>query len=110
MSWASVEFKNIDLGDRCMDKRTRTVLLAERTAANPLASIPQARGGWAETQADYRFLAQNDIEWEGILTPYWRSAEARMRALPVLLCLWTPRIWISMDSSAAHRWAMAALP
>ena len=31
-------FKDIDLGDRRLDKRT--VLLAERMAANPLASIP----------------------------------------------------------------------
>ena len=78
MSWAAEEFKDIDLGDRRLDKRT--VLLAERMAANPLASIPQACGGWAETQAAYRFLAQDDIEWEAILAPHWRSAEGRMRA------------------------------
>jgi len=85
MSWAAEEFKAIDLGDRRLDKRT--VLLAERMAANPLASIPQACGGWAETQAAYRFLAQDDIEWEAILTPHWQSAEVRMRAHPVVLCL-----------------------
>lgn len=63
------------------------MLLAERLAANALASIPQACGGWAETQAAYRFLAQDDIEWEAILAPHWQSAEARMRAQPVVLCL-----------------------
>jgi hypothetical protein len=62
MSWAAEEFKDIDLGDRRLDKRA--VLLAERMAAKPLASIPQACGGWAETQAAYRFLAQDDIAWE----------------------------------------------
>jgi len=46
MIWAAEEFKDIDLGDRRLDKRT--VLLAERMAAKPLASIPQACGGWAE--------------------------------------------------------------
>jgi hypothetical protein len=46
MSWAAEEFKDIDLGDRRQDKRA--VLLAERMAAKPLASIPQACGGWAE--------------------------------------------------------------
>ena len=85
MSWAVEEFKDIDLGDRRLDKRT--VLLAERMAANPLASIPQACGGWAETQAAYRFLAQDDIEWEAILAPHWQSAEVRMRAHRVVLCL-----------------------
>jgi hypothetical protein len=85
MSWAEEEFKAIDLGDRRLDKRT--VLLAERMAANPMASIPQACGGWAETQAAYRFFAQDDIEWEAILEPHWRSAETRMRAHPVVLCI-----------------------
>lgn len=85
MSWAAEEFKDIDLGDRRLNKRT--ALLAERLAANPLASIPQASGGWAETQAAYRFLAQDEIEWEDILAPHWQSAEARMRAHRVVLCL-----------------------
>lgn len=85
MSWAAEEFKEIDLGDQRLNKRT--VLLAERMAANPLASIPQACGGWAETQAAYRFLAQDDIDWEAILAPHWQSAETRMRAHRVVLCL-----------------------
>jgi len=49
MSWAAEEFKTIDLGDRRLNKSA--ILLAERLAANPMASIPQACGGWAETQA-----------------------------------------------------------
>ena len=85
MSWAAEEFKDIDLGDRRLDRRT--VLLAERMAANPRASIPQACAGWAETLAAYRLLAQDDIEWEGLLAPHWQSTEARMRAHPVVLCL-----------------------
>ena len=85
MSWAAEEFKDIDLGDQRLNKRT--VLLAERMAASPLASIPQACGGWAETQAAYRFLAQDDIDWEAILAPHWQSAEIRMRTHRVVLCL-----------------------
>lgn len=85
MSWAAEEFKNIDLGDQRLNKRT--ALLAELLAANPLASIPQACGGWAETQAAYRFLAQDGIEWEDILAPHWENAEIRMRAHCVVLCL-----------------------
>jgi putative lipase involved disintegration of autophagic bodies len=85
MSWAAEEFKDIDLGDRRLDKRT--VLLAERMAANPMASIPQACGDWAQTQAAYRLLAQDDLGWEAILAPHWQSAEARMRAHRVVLCL-----------------------
>jgi hypothetical protein len=85
MSWAAAEFNDVDLRDRRLDRRT--VLLAERMAANPRASIPQACAGWAETQAAYRLLAQDDIEREGILAPHWQSTEARMRTHPVVLCL-----------------------
>jgi hypothetical protein len=85
MSWAAEELKDINLGDRRLDRRT--VGLAQRMAANPRASIAQACAGWAETQAAYRLLAQDDIEWEGILAPHWQSTEARMRAHPVVLCL-----------------------
>jgi hypothetical protein len=83
--WAAQEFKDIDLGDRRLNKRA--MLLAERMAAHPSSSIPQACGGWAETQAAYRFLGQDDIEWEAMLAPHWKSAEVRMRAHPVVLCL-----------------------
>jgi len=30
---------------------------------------------------------QDDIDWEAILAPHWQSAEERMRAHPVVLCL-----------------------
>ena len=85
MSWAAEEFKDIDLGDRRLNKRT--ALLAERMAANPMASIPQACGGWAETQAAYRYLARDELEWEAILAPHWQNAVVRMQAHPVVLCV-----------------------
>ena len=85
MSWAGEEFKEIDLGDVRLNKRT--VLLAERMAASPMASIPQACGGWAETQAAYRYLSNDDIDWESIMAPHWQSSEVRMRAHPVVLCI-----------------------
>jgi Transposase Tn5 dimerisation domain/Transposase DNA-binding len=85
MGWATEEFKHIDLGDRRLDKRA--VLLAEQLAAKPAASIPQACGGWAETQAAYRFLAQDGIDWEGILAPHWQCAHTRMGVHRVVLCI-----------------------
>ena len=85
MSWAAEEFKGIDLGDKRLNKRA--FLLADRLAAKPTASIPAACGGWAETQAAYRFLAQEDIEWSDILTPHIACTKARMQALNVVLCL-----------------------
>ena len=67
MSWASEEFRTLDLGDQRLNRRT--ALLAERLAAQPTTSIPAACGGCAETQAAYRLLSDEDVEWAGILAP-----------------------------------------
>ncbi|MBI5329737.1 MAG: hypothetical protein HZB71_03895 [Betaproteobacteria bacterium] len=44
--------------------------MAECMAAKLMTSIPQACGGWAKTQAAYRFLAKDDIAWEAIIAPH----------------------------------------
>ncbi|WP_019936908.1 IS4 family transposase [Bordetella sp. FB-8] len=85
MSWAAKEFKDIDLGDQRLNKRA--VRLAERLAEKPTASIPGACGGWAETAAAYRFLAQEELAWSDILAPHWQCARERMRTEPVVLCI-----------------------
>jgi hypothetical protein len=63
------------------------VLLAERLAEKPTASIPGACGGWAETQAAYRFLAQDEMDWRDTLAPHWACSQARMREHAVVLCI-----------------------
>jgi hypothetical protein len=85
MSWAVEEFKDIDLGDKRLDQRA--IRLAERLAEKPTASIPGACGGWAETQAAYRFLAQDELDWRDILAPHWACSQARMRGQAVVLCI-----------------------
>jgi hypothetical protein len=85
MSWAQEELGGIDLGDCRLNKRA--ILLAERLAVHPGSSIPMACGGWAETQAAYRFFAQDDITWDELLAPHWRCAEERMRARDFVLCI-----------------------
>lgn len=85
MSWAAAEFDTIALGDKRLDKRA--VLLAEQLAAKPGSSIPQACGGWAETQAAYRFFDNDEVAWGDIMAAHWRASIERMRAHPVVLCL-----------------------
>ncbi len=80
MSWAEEEFKGIDLCDKRLNKRA--ILLAEQLAAKPTASIPMACGGWVETQAAYRFMAHDDVEWSDILSPHIVCSKAR--ALKIL--------------------------
>ena len=88
--WAAKEFGGAKLGDGRLSKRL--VKLASAFAENPLASIPGACSGWAETQAAYRFFDQageekQSLGWEDILTPHMECAIARMRLHPVVLCL-----------------------
>lgn len=63
------------------------MLLAEQLAEKPSASIPAACGGWTETQAAYRFLAQEDVGWQDILEPQWQCLAARMAAHRTVLCI-----------------------
>jgi Transposase DNA-binding len=79
------EFNGIDLGDKRLDRRA--VLLAERLAEKPLASIPGACNGWAETQAAYRFFGQEELDWQDLLEPHGACTRERMRPHPVVLCL-----------------------
>ena len=85
MSWAEEEFRGIYLGDKRRDRRA--VKLLERVAERPTASIPGACNGWAETQAAYRFLAQERFEWMDVLEPIRQCTRARMAEHAVVLCL-----------------------
>jgi hypothetical protein len=83
--WIADEFSGMDLGDERLNKRAR--ILMERLSSKPTASIPMACNGWAETLAAYRFLGNDDVQWEDILSPHWAQTRERMRAHPVVLCL-----------------------
>ena len=85
MSWGEVEFRGIDLGDKRRDRRA--IQLLERLAERPTASIPGACSGWAETQAAYRFLAQERFDWMDVLEPHRQCTRARMAGQAVVLCI-----------------------
>jgi hypothetical protein len=85
MTWAEEEFKTADLGDKRLNKRL--ILLAERLAESPMASIPEACSGWAEVQGAYRFLAQEDIGWEDVMTSHFGCTTQRMATHSVVLCI-----------------------
>ena len=73
------------MGDARLNKRSVTLL--DRLADKPTTSIPHACNRWAETQAAYRFLAQEDIGWEDILSPHFSCTQQRMRGWPGVLCI-----------------------
>ena len=79
------EFQTIELGDPRLNRRA--VLLAERLGQNPSASIPNACHSWAETAGAYRFLANEQVSWDNVLTPHWQASQARMAHHKEVLCL-----------------------
>lgn len=90
MSWAAEEFAGAELGDKRLNKRL--VVLVERFADKPTASIPGACGGWGETQATYRFFNQANnpkrpLEWHAVMKPHVESTEVRMRQHKLVLCI-----------------------
>ena len=85
MSWAETELKTLDLGDSRLNKRA--ISLVEAFSAKPTASIPKACGGWADTQAAYRFFANEKVDWQAILAPHIQNSVVRMAAHDVVLCI-----------------------
>ena len=77
--------KTLRLGDARLD--ARAVVLAEQLAQRPGASIPQACGDWAQTQAAYRFLANEDTSGQELLQAHAQASLKRMQAQAVVLCL-----------------------
>ena len=77
MGWAEQEFETIDLGDPRLNRRA--VLLAERLGQKPGASIPGACENWAETAAAYRFLRNEQVNCEEVMTAHaqFRGQKAR---------------------------------
>lgn len=79
------EFSGLDLGDVRLNKRA--IKLAERLMAKPTASLPTACDSWSETQAGYRFFANDRIDWHQIMKPHQEQTERRMSEHAVVLCL-----------------------
>ena len=85
MGWAQQEFEALDLGDA--RRNLRLIKLVDDLSAQPTGSIPLACGGWAETKAAYRLLANPALDWREILDVHTEQTCERMRGQPVVLCL-----------------------
>ena len=85
MGWAEQEFETIDLGDERLKRRA--VLLAERLGQKPGASIPGACESWAETAAAYRFLRNEQVGWDDVMSAHAQASRVRIREHAVVLCL-----------------------
>ena len=76
------EFADVDLGDKRRERRS--VFVADRLAALPEASLPDAMRGEANLEALYRHLGNEDVTMEGLLAPHRARTAKRARALRVV--------------------------
>jgi len=87
LTWAREELKTASLGDARRTARAVSVL-AQRASA-PNASLAQAAGTDADTEAAYRFYDNADVVPEAILAAHQRRTQERLReaSLPVILAV-----------------------
>jgi len=85
MGWAAHEWATAELGDRRLNRRL--IKVAQQLADKPMASIPQACGGWADTAGAYRMLSNDRFDWRDVLEPHTRCTMQRMAQESLVLCL-----------------------
>ena len=78
VTWARDELKSASLGDLRRTERAIRVL-AQRAAA-PNASLAQAAGTDADTEAIYRFFANDNVAASRVLVAHQRKTQERMAA------------------------------
>jgi hypothetical protein len=72
------EFEGIDLRDQRRSKRTK--FIADRLAATPDASLPEAMRDRAGTEALYRHLESDDVTQDRLLAPHQALTVERVQA------------------------------
>lgn len=75
--WAQAEFQFAQLGDKRRNKRL--VNIAQKLAANPGGTLPQAFPDWAELKAAYRFFSGGGASFDQIICPHVERTRARCR-------------------------------
>jgi Transposase DNA-binding/Transposase Tn5 dimerisation domain len=81
--WVMDEVGAVKLNDERLNRRLKLIL--SQLAARPIASIPAACGGNAETNAAYRFFDNDKVDFYGILQPHFDCTWLRIAAQPVVL-------------------------
>lgn len=79
------EFAGAQLGNQLRTKRLKRI--AERLEAQPSKSLPQALGTIADQEATYRFLNNESISFEALLTPHFEATAKRAESYSEVVCI-----------------------
>lgn len=72
--WAQNEFGFAQLGDK--RRNNRLVNIAQRLAANPGGTLPQAFPEWADLKGAYRFFSGKGAGFDAIISPHVQRTQA----------------------------------
>ena len=75
----------VDFGDK--RRKNRLIKLVSDLSQASRKSIPQVSQGWAETKAAYRFLGNEAVSWQEILSGHSQSTIERAQKEKIILCL-----------------------
>jgi hypothetical protein len=81
--WVVQEMKTASLKDKRLNKRLDMIL--DQLARRPMASIPAACGGYAETKATYRFFDNDKVSFEEVLEPHVQATRHRVSEQPTVV-------------------------
>lgn len=82
-AWIAMETQGADFGDARLDARYQ--ILLDQLSDKPSLSIPAACGGYAETQAAYRFVDNKKTDPGKVLQPHRNATLERIRAEAVVI-------------------------
>lgn len=85
MDWVEHEFGCVDIGDKRLNKRAKTIL--RRFIATPTSSIPESCKGWQETKAAYRFFENDLVTAKKVIKPHRVATLNRIKSHPTVLLL-----------------------
>jgi len=83
--WARHEFAHVRLGDQRLQQRL--IRVGRALAAQPSASLPQACGDRAATQAAYRLFAHPSVTMDTILASHYQATASRCHGEAVVLAV-----------------------
>lgn len=92
-AWAAEQWQDVDLGDKRTNERA--VLIGQRIAEKPDASLPAQMSSETELQAAYRFLNNRAVTMNALLEPSIRQTKQQARQEAVVL-------WIEDTTKLDH--------
>ena len=84
-SWIETETQGVDLGDKRLDRRLRSILA--RLGAHPERSVALACAGGSEMHGAYRFFQNEAITPQRILSGHQAGTLERLRGQARVLCI-----------------------